>query len=345
MTEANTSKKPKKKKPVTSKAISKANMSDVVKSSDIISKALKDPEVYRKMAEKEDQYWGRVLSDGDRKEKTKTAQAAAVLLKKNAKMIKLNKFLKENGYKFEHGLVLGCGSGRAERNFIANGICKSFHGVDIAKAAIEDARKIAKKENLKLTYEVADLNQVKLEENAYEFICAQSFLHHILHLDHLVEEMWKALKPNGILWVQDFVGETQFQWSDKRLEITKTIIDLLPEKHKFDKVNNRKIKTPSRPNPGKLCSPFEAIRSGEILPILNKWFDVEHSTQRGSILFHVFPLGVMESYTESEDTRALYNVLMYIDELLVKEKVLPPTGVQLVLKPKKKSNVSKVSTR
>lgn len=311
------------------------------KSSDIIETALNDPKAYREMAAKEDKFWGRLLSDNGRKDRTKIAQKAAIELKKNAKMIKLNQFLKKNDYKFDHGLVLGCGSGRAERQFLANGICKSFHGVDIAQAAIEDARNIAKKEDLSLTYEVADLNHVKLAENTYEFICAQSFLHHILHLEHLVEEMWKSLKPNGILWVQDFVGETQFQWSDKRLEITKNIIDRLPEKHKIDTINNREVKPPVRPNPGTLCSPFEAIRSGDIVPVLEKYFDVDCSTRRGSILFHVLPLGVMESYTESEDTRALYDILMYIDELLVKEEVLPPTGVQLVLKPKSKDTIAK----
>jgi hypothetical protein len=37
-------------------------------------------------------------------------------------------------------------------------------------------------------------------------------------------------KKDGYLWIHDFVGETQFQYDDKRLAIMNQILAVLPEK-------------------------------------------------------------------------------------------------------------------
>ena len=99
------------------------------------------------------------------------------------------------------------------------GICASFHGVDLSEDAIKEARRIAQQEALNISYSVDDLNSIKLEPNSYDLVITQNCLHHVLQLEHLADEIHRTLKPGGLLWVQDFVGETQLQFSDKRLDI------------------------------------------------------------------------------------------------------------------------------
>lgn len=312
---------------------------DTQKAQSIIQKALSDPEAYKRMAAEEDAHWSKTLSNPERVGKRKKAQEAAKTLRRNRDNFSSYEFFHKKRGSIKDGLILGCGAGRAERTYLKKNIGQSFHGIDIAQGAVDTARQVAAEQNLPITYEVADLNEVILKEKSYDLVSAQNFLHHIVKLEHLFEQIWKSLRPNGFFYVQDFVGETQFQWTDKRMNIARQILNLLPEKHRVDAIQNRPAK-PRRPEPGNLCSPFEAIRSGEILPILSKWFDVHKEVLSGSIRFHVLPLGVLESYTENEDTRSIYEILRYFDRLLVEERVLPPTAAQLVLRPKKRSEIN-----
>lgn len=38
---------------------------------------------------------------------------------------------REKNLRFQHGLTIGCGAGRLERALLKEGICSSFHGIDI----------------------------------------------------------------------------------------------------------------------------------------------------------------------------------------------------------------------
>jgi ubiquinone/menaquinone biosynthesis C-methylase UbiE len=82
--------------------------------------------------------------------------------------------------KLGHGLTLGCGAGRRERELACWGVCRSFHGIDISKKALASAREIAKEQNLPLTYEVADLNFLELPEKTFDLVLAQTALHPVL---------------------------------------------------------------------------------------------------------------------------------------------------------------------
>jgi len=73
-----------------------------------------------------------------------------------------------------------------------------------------------------------DLNFIKLPENEYDIVYCHGVLHHIINLEYLLEQLYKTLKPHGVLVVYEFVGESKWQWSEKRLQvIRKKIINRL----------------------------------------------------------------------------------------------------------------------
>ena len=242
--------------------------------------------------------------------------------------------IRRSGAEPEHGLSLACGSGRAERNAMTAGICSSFHGVDLSEDALKEARRIAQQEALNISYSVDDLNSIKLEPNSYDLVITQNCLHHVLQLEHLADEIHRTLKPGGLLWVQDFVGETQLQFSDKRLDIANTVLNLLPEKLRTKRGTGIVKKSIERPTPGKDISPFEAIRSAEIMPVFLQRFDIVEKRDSGGIIRLLLPMGTKANYTENEDTRAIYELLQYLDQLLIREGILEPTGIQCLLRPK-----------
>ena len=248
--------------------------------------------------------------------------------------LSLRRAVNSQGLKPKRGLSLACGSGRAERNALAQGICTSFHAIDVAEDAIREARKVATKENLNITYEQGDLNTIRLEPESYDLVITQNCLHHVLKLEHLAAEIHRALTPDGALWIQDYVGETQFQYSEKRLEIANAVLKILPEKLRTNRVNDMIIRHRNRPTPGQLPSPFEAIRSADIMPIFLERFEVLEKHENGGIMRLVVPLGSRKDYLKNEDTKSIFELLYYLDQTLIREGILEPTGIQCLLRPK-----------
>ena len=55
-----------------------------------------------------------------------------------------------------------------------------------------------------------DLNFVELPTNTYDFILCHGILHHLINLEHILYQINKSLKPNGLFLVYEYIGETIF---------------------------------------------------------------------------------------------------------------------------------------
>lgn len=302
---------------------------------EIVKNLMDDPKLYAQMSAKEGEVWGKVFSDERRNLALKADQEAAKSLRLNRNNLSLPIALKKHKLQLVDGLSLACGGGRAERRFLQLGICKRFHGIDIAAKALLEAEDEARKENLDITYEQGDLNQLQLKENSYDLCVTQNCLHHVLRLEELAEQIRKALRPGGVLWIDDYIGETQFQYTDARMEMVNRILRMLPDDLKEDKVNKRAIKDLVRRQPGTLISPFEAIRSADIMPVFLSQFDVMEKQEVDSILGFVCSVGTRDNFAKDARNQAIFELLFYIDELLIEHGILPPRGGRYLLTPKK----------
>jgi len=300
----------------------------------IVKELLNDPRLYEEKAAQEGKFWGETFSSEKQIQIRQADKAASRELRVARDKLILAGALRRQNLKPTRGLSLACGSGRSERHALAQGICTSFHGIDVAEDAIQEARKVAARENLNITYERGDLNTIKLEPKRYDLVLTQNCLHHVLQLEYLADEIHRAMTPDGALWIHDYVGETQFQYSDKRLEIANAVLKLLPEKLRTNRVNETVVRQINRPKPGQMPSPFEAIRSAEIMPIFMERFEVLEKHVNGGIMRLVMPLGAKNDYVENADTKAIFELLYYLDEILIREGVLEPTGIQCLLRPK-----------
>lgn len=314
------------------------------KAQEIIKQAMADRSVYDAMAARENEVWGAVLPALEESQAKIEDMAATAKLNANRHQSYLIGVAREKNLRFDHGLTIGCGAGRLERALVHEGICRSFHGIDISQNAIAAARRIAKEENLPLTYEVADLNFVKLPEKTFDLVAAQTSLHHILFLERVAEQVWHSLKNDGYLWIHDFVGEMQWQYDPRRLQIANQLLAILPEKFRENKIHGQITTAIKRPDPGKLCSPFESIRSSEIIPVFQRWFELEWKLEFGAFLHLVAPPGTRAAYLESDDTRALFEVLLLLDHICVQEKILEPTGGQYLMRPRSANEIPASAT-
>ncbi len=132
------------------------------KAQDIIKRAMADRAMYDAMAARESEVWGNILPARERSEARARDEAASGALRVARYQSSLTQLAREQELHFERGISLGCGAGRLERALVQSGTCGSIHGLDVSEKAVAEAREIAARENLSLTYEVADLNFITL---------------------------------------------------------------------------------------------------------------------------------------------------------------------------------------
>lgn len=103
-------------------------------------------------------------------------------------------------------LVLGCGFGALSLDLARRGL--QVHGVDDNPEAIDFARAMAADyPDLKLTYEAQDFDTLTLEPESADVICAWQSLHHLEHSHRIVRQARRALRPGGLLVLQDFMAQ------------------------------------------------------------------------------------------------------------------------------------------
>lgn len=128
-------------------------------------------------------------------------------------------------------LTLCCGHGERDRRLAKMGVFKNCLGLDISPGAIEACKINASNEKFNnLKYATADLNKDSLKRNAYDLIYVGGGMHHILNLEHLVDEIYLSLKPGGLLVCDEYIGPSYNDLSNRHREIINSAIHLIPKR-------------------------------------------------------------------------------------------------------------------
>jgi ubiquinone/menaquinone biosynthesis C-methylase UbiE len=250
----------------------------------------------------------------------------------------IDKYVKKPG----RVLSLGCGNGHLER------VLMEFHlpyneilGIDINP----DLIKFASQKALELGYEhfsydSADINNITLPEKEYDLVIFFHSLHHVENLEGLLQNVRSTLTDDGLVLVVEFVGPTRFQWTEKQVQITQELLDILPpalKKNLYDPLLN-KIKTKiTRPTIHDVITgdPSEAIRSGEIMELLYQGFDVLEQKPLGGTLLSLLFDGIAGNFDEENPVIcSLIRSLQKTEELLITNQVISSDFIFMVLRNK-----------
>src|SRR5512143_4179493 len=155
---------------------------------------------------------------------------------------------------FARGLSVGCGAGLLERDVLAKGICEAMEGIDFSEESLEQARFAAEEEHLsdRLEYRAEDINALKLPRARYDIVFFHGSLHHIRQVERVLTEVRQALKPGGLVYLDEYMGPSRSEWTDEGWGFAKCAFDALPPDLK------------NRPNlmiPLPMDDPSESIRS------------------------------------------------------------------------------------
>lgn len=149
-------------------------------------------------------------------------------------------------------LSLGSGEGRVEKYLMSTGWVAEFEAIELSPHSVARVRRSSPS----LSVCEGDLNFMCLQENTYDFVLCHSILHHLINIEHVLFQVHRSLRPDGVALIYEYVGENRWQFDSDRLQQIGQYfseIDLRP------------------PDPWQVHG-FESIRSCELARLIQEQF-------------------------------------------------------------------------
>ena len=229
-------------------------------------------------------------------------------------------------------LDLGCGSGLKSLAVYNAGSTRELHGLDVSEERIAEAERMRIGKGIPGEFRVADVNTASLPRDTYDLIFSSHSLHHFLALEHVMAQVHDALTSDGLFILEEFVGPTQFQWTDTQIDVVRTLTALLPESLRLLRWGAVKPYE-GRPTVKDVvaASPFESIRSAEIVPLFERSFRVVELRRLGGTIQHLLYNGIIHNFTLGRpEATAQLQAVLDIEDALIDANLLPSDFMLLV---------------
>jgi SAM-dependent methyltransferase len=235
-------------------------------------------------------------------------------------------------------LTIGCGGGDLERGLCQYGFARRHDAIDVAPGSIERAISAAKEAGLdQLRYRVGNGNEIRLEPDSYTVVFGVHSIHHLVELEHVFREVAGALGPNGLFFMNEFVGPTRFQWTDRQLEVVNGLLRTIPEELRASTVDGSVKREVRRPTVEEMLAtdPSEAIRSGDIMGAAEAFFEILEVRPYGGTVLQLLLDDIAGNFARPDGgTSRLLESLCEIEWALVESGDLASDFAVVVAKPR-----------
>ena len=182
---------------------------------------------------------------------------------------------------FPTALNIGCGLGHLERSLLDHALVSHVTGIDTSTAAVDEARRSADARAGAVSFLVADAWRFLRECEPFDAVFFHASLHHFDRLPEFLRLARRALKPRGILYLDEYVGPSRDEWSWRHLARWNLVYRALPAAARRTHIIRRPINRED---------PTEAIASSGILPAVARHFRVlERRDYGGNLLAPIYP--------------------------------------------------------
>lgn len=221
----------------------------------------------------------------------------------------------------ERALSLGCGGGALERHGLQLGLARSFTAYDFSSDAVALAVSLAEESGLsgRIAYGVANLNTMEFEKCRFGAVLASQSIHHIHALERYLDQVRESLLPVGLFIFNEYIGPSQFQWTDPQLEHARRLLATIPEGLR-QMIREPGIKrTIERPTIEQMNAydPTEAVRSADIMLAVEDRFDVVSRKDFGGTLLHLVLDNIAGNLSGHEEGRQILRRLFAEEQRLI----------------------------
>jgi SAM-dependent methyltransferase len=184
---------------------------------------------------------------------------------------------------FHHAASIGCGVGNLERDVVSQNLVNQITGVDASSNCVLEATDLARKSGLesRIAYHCGDAREWLAGASGLDAVFFHQSLHHFDRLDELLRLVAAALKPQGIVYLDEYVGPARDEWRVGCLIPHNVAYRLLP----------RRVRRPRLVRaPINRSDPTEAINSSQIVTSVQRHFDIlEQRNYGGNLVSVVYP--------------------------------------------------------
>ena len=208
------------------------------------------------------------------------------------------------GRTFAKALVLNCGNGWVERALVTAGLVKEAVGVDYAEDLLRAARAEAEVAGLPLRYYQLDTNTARWPEDGFDLVINHAAGHHVARPDTVFRSIASMLPDDGLFVSYDYVGAHRNQYPTAMWEAAWQANEALPAEFRHE------LGYPHLPTM-LVSDPTEAIHAELIMPVMKRYFDIEHfRALGGGVAYSVLTFNqAIFGRPESEVTAVVEQVL------------------------------------
>jgi len=172
-------------------------------------------------------------------------------------------------------LSLGCGAGGLELEVASQVPQAEILALDVNPELLERGQQAAHKRGLRnVRFERVDLNCAQLPPRAFDVVFCHAVLHHLVELEHVAQQIRRALRPEGELVIVEIVTRNGYRMWPETRRVARALFCTLPERYRL----NHTAYYPHKRVDRKLwewdtrAAGMECIRSQDILPVLGRVF-------------------------------------------------------------------------
>ena len=228
-------------------------------------------------------------------------------------------------------LTLACGDMTGEFGFLKRMGIAQIDAFDISEGQRQKFLDNVDDKSVPVNYQIADINDIELPADHYDVVYLQHAYHHVERLEHIADQIRRALRPGGTLAIVDYVGANFLQRTPRQRDLCAAIWRTLPERYRV-RPSGRVFAELRIPDQASL-SPYEATRSEEIVGILDTTFERRDAFFFGGILYPIFN-GVAQNFTESETDQEFLRLMWDLDRWLIDTGSIEPNFMKAIYVPR-----------
>ncbi len=223
----------------------------------------------------------------------------------------------------ERALSISSGDGCLERHALHLNVARIFDAIDISPQVVELAKTKARELGYaeRVHYVVADLNPCRLKPRGYDTVFASMSLHHVRELEHILTEIRNSSKPGGLFVIHEYVGPNQFQWTDVQLKYANELLAKIPERFRRSPYTGRLKTQVTRQTREQMTAGdiTESIRSSDILPLVERMFEIVERKDFGGTLLHPVLEEIAGNFRFESDDMAVMRTLIESERQLLRD--------------------------
>ncbi len=209
---------------------------------------------------------------------------------------------------------VGCGTAQKEISLVEMGLVDSFHLYEISKARIDIGRQNIDRRGLsnRITFHHEDAFEA-CQARDFDLVYWNNALHHMMDTRQAVQWSFDRLGQTGLFAMDDFVGPSRFQWTDRMLEFGTLIRAWMSDHHLSHPTDETKTipRVVKRPSIAKMikADPSEAADSANIIPAIKSVFPESQVTATGGTLYHTALNDILANLDPVRDRALLFSIL------------------------------------